>query len=124
VSLTKTFPIDIFKHGIKIFFGSFEELKEELKADGFSEEIKEDMMNNTTMITLNMSTGDAVIYGKKPIKGVEGQTVLAHEIFHAVSYLLRNIGIKHSVETEEVYAYVFEDVLLKALTWLASEFHE
>jgi len=122
--MTKTFPIDIFKHGIKIFFGSFEELKEELKADGFSEEIKEDMMNNTIMITLNMSTGDAVIYGKKPIKGVEGQTVLAHEIFHAVSYLLRNIGIKHSVETEEVYAYVFEDVLLKALTWLASEFHE
>ena len=33
-------------------------------------------------------------------------TVIAHESFHAVSFLLHRLGIKHNKHTEELYAYL------------------
>jgi len=95
-----------------------------MEADGISCDIKKNILDNSVIITLNLSTGDALIYSKTPVKGIRGQAMLTHEIFHAVSYILRNIGINHSVETEEVYAYILEDVLVNVFTWLSSELHE
>jgi hypothetical protein len=43
---------------------------------------------------------------------IDGATV-AHECFHAISFVLRNLGVRLSEESEEVYAY--------GLEWLCRE---
>lgn len=40
--------------------------------------------------------------------------VLVHEIVHAVSKILRRVGIEHTEETEEAYTYAIQDVTERA----------
>lgn len=121
----KKIPINIFRHGIKICIGTIDELRKTMKADGFANEtLDEEWLKGSVMTTLCLSTGDALIYGRTYSNDAVGQSILAHEIFHAVSHIMRNIGIEHTSVTEEAYAYVIEYVEENALTWLSSEFHE
>ena len=69
-----------------------------------------------------LSSGDSLIYSKDYKDDIEYTSVVAHEIIHAVSHILRNVGIEHTAETEEVYAYTIEDLTKRVLTWLISEF--
>jgi len=120
--MQKNFPIDIFKHGVKVFFGTYEELKKSLKKDGFDGDYKEekDLMDRSAGITFSMPTDDVVIWMREKPKNNGELSVLAHEVFHAVSFLLRSIGIEHTPDTEEVYAYTFENLYGKIISWSCS----
>ena len=121
---SKKFPIDIFKHGIKVVIGTKEELISVAKKDRIYDEIKDDIdtVHNSFMVTFMLSSGDSLIYSKDYKNDIEYASVVAHEIIHAVSHILRNVGIAHTAETEEVYAYTIEDLAKRILTWLISEF--
>ena len=121
---SKKFPIDIFKHGVKVVVGTKEELISVAKKDAVYDEIKDniDTVNNSFMVTFILGSGDSLIYSNDYKNDIEYTSAIAHEIIHAVSHILRNIGINHTEETEEVYAYTIEDLTKRILTWLISEF--
>ena len=120
----KKFPIDLFKHGVKVIFGSEEELLASAQKDGLKEEVKESLkeLGCFKMATFLLSTGDAIIYGKD-FKHINSEyATISHEIFHAVSHVLRNVGIEHTPDTEEAYAYIIEYLTQEIFNWLSSAF--
>lgn len=118
--LSKTFPVDIYKHGIRVVFCKEDELREAAANDGV--ELGDDVMekaHKSEMVTVGLENGDVMIWGRSKPSGSYGKAVLAHEIFHATGDLLRNIGINHTEETEEVYAYLIEDLTFRIFNWLS-----
>lgn len=122
MAASKKFPLDLFKHGVKVFFGNEEELVSMAKKDGILEEVGKGLeeSGSFSMVTFLLSSGDALIYGKKKPESILDYSIVSHEILHATSHILRNVGIEHTSETEEVYAYVIEDLTWKIFTWLSS----
>ena len=119
---SKTFPLDIFKHGIKVVIGSRDYLLAVAKKDGFLDFVERNIGEPFRMITFQLPTGDAMIYSETFDSGTEDDEVMRHEILHAVSHILRNVGIEHTAETEETYAYTLEYCNKRILTWLVCEF--
>ena len=94
---TEIFPIDIFKHGIRVVIGSEEDLLSVAECEGWRDE------------------------AVKIMDGVKDSTlVVVHELIHAVSHILRNVGIEYSLDSEEVYAYVMEDLTEKVTNWISN----
>lgn len=50
---------------------------------------------------------------------MEERLTLQHECHHAASYTLEHIGLKHSQQTEEVWAYL-QEALVRTFTWALS----
>lgn len=119
---SKTFPLDIFKHGIKVVIGSRDYLLAVAKKDGFLDFVEKNIEEPFGMITFMLPTGDAMIYSESFDSGTDDDEVMRHEILHAVSHILRNVGIEHTAETEEAYAYALEYCNKRILTWLSCEF--
>lgn len=119
---SKTFPLDIFKHGIKVVIGSREYLLDVAKKDGFLDFVKKNIEEPSRMITFTLPTGDAMVYSGGFDANTDDDEIMRHEILHAVSHILRSIGIEHTAETEEVYAYAIEYCNKRIFTWLFCEF--
>ena len=119
---SKTFPLDIFKHGIKVVIGSRYYLLAVAKKDGFLDFVERNIEEPFRMITFMLPTGDAMIYSESFDSGTDDDEVMRHEILHAVSHILRNVGIEHTAETEEAYAFALEYCNKRILTWLSCEF--
>lgn len=123
---TKTFPIDPFKHGVCVFFGTDDEFRLHVaKDDALDIGVADDCaaaMENSKMATLRLDSGDAIVFGRSVPADVQGRATLVHELFHSVSCILQNIGVIHTDETEEVYAYTLENLTERVFTWLSSEF--
>lgn len=81
--------------------------------------IKEAGMPPTTV--KDMTDGEMAVYTQD--KGTvitiwtknKNPDILAHEIFHAVSYSLRHKGLPLSDDTEEVYAYLIQFLMKEIL---------
>lgn len=116
---SKTFPLDIFKHGIKVVIGSRDYLLAVAKKDGFLDFVEKNIGEPFRMITFPLPTGDAMIYSESFDSGTDDEEVMRHEILHAVSHILRRVGIEHTAETEEAYAYALEYCNKRILTWLS-----
>lgn len=56
----------------------------------------------------------AIVVLRHKVLGAKTMALLVHEIYHAVSYILQSRGIDPSDETEEVYAYLNQDLCEKA----------
>lgn len=54
------------------------------------------------------SGGATLIRIYKYPKSCNDYATLQHEIFHAVEFLMNRIGVKHSLECGEVYAYAIQ----------------
>ena len=107
-------PVDIYKRGVLIYFGSksgFMRLidREAPEYHNGCEEIADDK-NNLAIIYKDM---DMVIYAKK----IPTIKVLLHELFHATCGIMQQVGISLDDESEEAYAYLFEYLCSKTLTW-------
>lgn len=63
------------------------------------------MHNGYVMVLMKEKPGNAFLMGK-----------LVHELFHSVSYTMEDIGIEHSSETEEAYAYMIGYLTEKVIT--------
>lgn len=53
--------------------------------------------------TIQFSTGQTIIQINKPMPGV-----IAHEVFHAVSFLMLKLMTPLTMDTNEVYAYLVQ----------------
>lgn len=119
---TEIFPIDIFKHGVRVVVGSEEDLLSVAECEGWRDEAVKaiDGVDNYLAFTLRLESGDSVIF--LPDKNREGVAfpVVVHELVHAVGHILRNIGVEYSEDSEEVYAYVIEDLTERVINWISS----
>lgn len=119
---TEIFPIDIFKHGVRVVVGSEEDLLSVAECEGWRDEAVKAMdgVNNYLAFTLRLESGDSVIF--LPDKDGEGIAfyVVVHELVRAVGHILRNIGVEYSEDSEEVYAYVIEDLTECVTNWISS----
>lgn len=71
-------------------------------------------------LTYILESGDAVVYMKDLPKTIDDYGVVVHELFHAASWILRNIGIVQVEGSEECYAYVLEHLYNETVDWLNS----
>lgn len=62
-------------------------------------------MNGYVMVLMKSVPDTSLLFGK-----------LVHELFHAVSYTMEEVGIVHSSDTEEAYAYMIGYLAEKVIT--------
>lgn len=116
---TKEFPLDIYKHGVRVVVGTFDEAVDVLHKDGFKGDFDEEreMAERSAGLAIELCTGDVAVWLREPPKDKDGMATLAHEVFHAVSFMLRGIGLEHTSDTEEAYAYAFEYLFRNVISW-------
>jgi len=78
---------------------------EKVVPDQYKDDIKLCALNNRAGICIQFGFGASIIRMPNIPKTPFDQDTLAHEIFHAVSGLLRRIGLEHTSDSEEAYAY-------------------
>lgn len=93
-----------------------------MSKDGFKGDFEEEknLMERCAGITFSLGTDDVVIWMRYTPKDNGDMAVFAHEVYHAVSFLLRSIGIGHTPDTEEAYAYTFEYLPWNITSWACS----
>lgn len=101
-------PWHIFPFDVAVFLGT--ERKDVLSAIGkrynLSDEEKDLLVMKGTGRFVILYGGQSVLWLKDyPDKG---SGILAHEIFHAVYYLLDRIGIKITDDSDELVAYMIQ----------------
>jgi hypothetical protein len=65
-----------------------------------------------------LSNGQQVIRMAVPMNA-KTIALLSHEVLHAVSFILRRVGIEHTSDTEEAYTYLHQYVMSEVLTLVA-----
>jgi hypothetical protein len=62
--------------------------------------------------------------GKDPIVWLSSKRIdiVVHEMYHAVAYMLRDIGLEHTKETEEIYVYFTEYAIKQVLKRLVKKY--
>jgi cell division inhibitor SulA len=63
-----------------------------------------------------LSGGDVVLWMQKKPDTARWTALLAHELHHAVSYIMRIVGIPPTQDTEEAHAYLLQDLMQQVLT--------
>jgi hypothetical protein len=104
----KIVPIDIYSTDILVSVGqSDDELLERL---GLEPEVFEELFGdfNKCVARTSMHDDGWIIIRLKDLNDVG---VIAHEVFHSVCYLMRRVGIKHSFNSEEAFAYLIQYIL-------------
>lgn len=104
--------IPIYNTCLWVFFGSKENCANALQKNGLSEraakaflaEVNDEQCNG--IYIYNKEENVALLWAKKiPVTIMEYAT-LVHEIEHTVFYLFERIGIQHTRESDEAYAYL------------------
>ena len=105
----KIIPVDVYKRGVCVFFGTREQLKMFLKKEDI--QIEDDLdgfLGKSDAIILRTLT-DALIFSERKI--TEG--TLIHEISHAAKHILRCCD----VEDEEAECHLLEYLCNEILPW-------
>lgn len=109
-SLTLNFkfiiPVSIFRFDIYFVIGSIEYAHKTLKKDL---QLEQERLNNfienqNDGATICFTRGLIIVWAKHPETNFKIN--LLHEVEHACNGILREVGIPHCHETEEVYAYL------------------
>ena len=88
---SKKFPIDIFKHGVKVVIGTKEELISVAKKDRIYDEIKDDIdtVHNSFMVTFILNSGDSLsCFSKKSHRSLACVDELRHKFSCFSLYIL------------------------------------
>ena len=116
--------VDMFSTDIVVFVNkSGDEIKNELKRlapnkyEHFDESSldhwDEGLVTNGMMVPF---TGGFVVFLKLEKDSFrESVSLITHEMTHVTQYLLRNRGIELSTETEEIHAYLVENLVYQTL---------
>jgi len=100
----KVIPYVVYPFDVMVSFHStYMELEKELKS-GLPEFCWDDISRFAATYegkTVRFENGFTCM----SISNIDHRTI-AHEVFHAVEFLMEHIGIKLTYETDEVYAYV------------------
>lgn len=98
----------IFPYDILVCFSSFDECVKRIKKTGYElcEEEKDKLEMDGVGRTVMLRGGQTIIRlpRKKTSFGIDVAD-LSHEISHAVFFICDKIGIKHTGESDEVFAY-------------------
>ena len=109
-------PLDIFDAEIMVHFGEKKELRNVL-AKYMSKEKVTSILNAVGVcksgLTLHNEDGTTIIYIPQKPSCSEDFGTISHEIFHAVSYVMKDKGIDLTDSSEEVYAYTIGFVTRK-----------
>lgn len=81
-------------------------LKKHLPADIHDELHLAEFKNGSQGRAVMFSNGATLIRIRHQVKYASVRGVLAHEIFHVAEFIMDRIGIKHSLECSEAYAYL------------------
>ncbi len=114
-AVSKIFPVDIYKRGLLVCFGTLAELYKVAKG-ALSDENKARLeqldFSHTTAVCI-CTESDAIIYApNRP-----ADEVIAHELNHATFQILRKVDIDPTA-SEEAYTYLFEYLYHKVFLWL------
>lgn len=84
------------------------------------EEFNRRALRHDVARTWHLSSGQQII--QAPVPTSPGKiAMLGHEVLHAVSWVLRRVGVEHTEATEEVYCYLHQHVMTEVLGRVASK---
>lgn len=114
------FPISCLRRGVLVIYGDFEGLREAIAEDeafGDPEEYDRFKDNSLGLVARDKDMrGESIIwFPKEPIPEFPQ---IAHEVSHAVFHMLSSIGIPHTDDTDEIYAYLIEYLTTVIHEWL------
>lgn len=108
----KIITIDLFKKDIAFFNGSsVNEINNFLKKFNYSVDEKEFQRICGKFIMFENTA--SLVWVRDKTKNIN--PVLSHEIFHCAVAILNSIGVSFSDSSEEVYAYLIEEITRKIL---------
>jgi hypothetical protein len=84
------------------------QLKKEIKKFGLKWDNNLKLKPNSTGICMQYETGQIIIRLLNFKNTNENYGTLQHEIFHAVHFLMKRIGIKLCMNSSEAYAYAIQ----------------
>jgi len=116
--MTETYKIEIpiYRITVHLFFGSEEDCKKAIIADGETELIAQQWASGKDEYEGSFSVEDdgyTLIWVRKLPESVGDYGSLIHEIEHCTFEILNSRGVKHSDDSDEAYAYL--------LGWLYEE---
>lgn len=103
----ETFPYEIF-----VFFGSKKKLLKNLNMYLDSKTINEINKESFGLgKSILLKDKKIILYMNKIPESAEDFSILQHEIFHCIHYLLEvNLKLKLSFKTDEIYAYLIQNL--------------
>lgn len=116
---TLAIPVEIFKRGVLIFFGSPSGLRDAVSKyypDKAAQKVYDDVKAETLAYqAMTIKTlPDPIIYAKKPIE----ISVLIHEIVHCATYILEQIDC----QDDETRAYLTEYLYSQSYKFVEEEY--
>lgn len=104
----KIIPIDIYNFNLFFIVGDTKELKNSLdshfeeKAEAVYNLMTKGMTETLTGSTALIDNGQVILW----LPDASRKGTVAHEIFHAVCFIMEKVGIGFSNESDEAYAYL------------------
>lgn len=112
---TRIFPIVIYPNKIYCYIGyspekTISEINKTCKA---CPSVSIEAFEENAGYTIGLTNGSVIIYIREDHIGDYG--VLAHEVFHAVESVMNYVGITHSEDSSEAFAYLIQYIMSKIL---------
>lgn len=126
MTMHKVIPIEIYNTDLLVCFGDVQGVKEALQKYIGDEKTEETMRNfgkvgKTTLArTCMAANGGVVLWMPSLPSNTRDYGTLAHEVFHAVSYIMKKADVPFSADTEETYAYLIGYITLQIEEFIAA----
>ena len=122
--------IPIYKKYLYVLAGTPKESVEALmeqyelgvkNAETLIEHLEKHSKNSVGIFTYNEESNTYTIWLPQEPDTIAWESVLLHEINHAVFYLFDNLGMKHTQESDEAYSYLSEYLYVEIMSKLEDE---
>ena len=103
--------IPIYKTAVLIYWGDRKGLYKAVKRNSdktTAREVIEEVAPHTEGVTVTTSGRTVTIYLASPPRDARSVALPIHELSHATNFILREVGIPHTEDTEEAYTYLLE----------------
>ncbi len=114
--------IPIYKTAVLIYWGDRKGLYKAVKRNSdkaTAREVIEEVTPLTEGVTVTTSGRTVTIYLASPPRDPRSVAVLIHELSHATNFILREVGIPHTEDTEEAYTYLLEYIAREVMRQLS-----
>lgn len=114
--------IPIYKAAVLIYWGDRKGLYKAVKWNSdkaTAREVIEEVAPNTEGLTVKTSGHTVTIYLASPPRDPRSGAILIHELSHATNFILQEVGIPHTEDTEEAYTYLLEYIAREVMRQLS-----
>lgn len=116
--MNKIITIELYDRDVMVHFGSKKELRKEL-SKRFSKveahDIVETFPNEALGHTAELSGGQIILYMPHLPSTTKDLSVLQHEIFHVVFFVMDKIGVTLASNCDEAFSYLIQFLTKKIL---------